>query len=137
MVRMANVPGDGVVVDLGAGDGRLLVAARKAVPSCSAVGFEAHEGRAEGLRALAGLTVQQMKIQDAIESRQQILQVADVVFLYLLDSSNLAIRDGLRSVMKPGARIVSHDFAMGDWEPSAAETVFADDRTHKVYRWVV
>lgn len=141
MIRMANITDDSVVIDMGAGDGRLLFAAHAAANAVVAIGYELHKERHAALvdrihaKSLGhAVTVCRYSIQQALE-RPDVGQ-ADVVFLYLLDSSNMLIRDRLRAAMKPGARIISHDFRMGDWEPEASETVMAD-RLHKVYRWVI
>ena len=145
MIRMAKITDDSVVIDMGAGDGRLLFAAHAAAERVLALGYEVHQGRFDALRekiALRNLggwvAAKYCAIQDALdkEPMRHEIQRADVVFLYLLDSSNLLIRDRLRAAMKPGARLISHDFRMGDWEPEASETVMAE-RLHKVYRWVI
>jgi hypothetical protein len=60
----------------------------------------------------------------------------DVVTLYLLPSVNLRLRPVLQEGLKPGARVVSHDFDMGDWKEDKKETVKAD-REHTVYLWTI
>lgn len=144
MVRLAQITDDSLVIDMGAGDGRLLFAATAAAERVTALGYERHEGRHDALRkkvlarGLGGqVLLKSCDIQDALELDAGTINVADAVFLYLLDSSNMLLRDRLRAVMKPGARIISHDFGMGDWQPDAVETVMAEDRMHKVYRWVI
>lgn len=145
MVRMAGISDDTLVIDMGAGDGRLLYCAYADASRVTAIGYEAHQGRYDALReaiasrGLAGwVQVKYCDIQRAFDddARRHEIQKADVVFLYLLDASNMLLRDRLRSVMKPGARLISHDFRMGDWEPEASDTVMAE-RIHKVYRWVI
>lgn len=144
MVRLAQITDDSLVIDMGAGDGRLLFAAAGAAQRVTALGYEKHQGRFDALRdkvlarGFGGqVLLKSCDIQDALELDAGTIKTADVVFLYLLDGSNMLLRDRLRAVMKPGARIISHDFGMGDWQPDTTETVMAEDRTHKVYRWVI
>ena len=62
----------------------------------------------------------------------------DVVTLYLLPSVNLELKPILQKGLKPGARVVSHDFDMGDdWKADKREEVDADNRTHIVYLWTI
>ena len=70
----------------------------------------------------------QFRKQDLFETN---VSEATVVALYLLPSLNLKLRPKLVAELKPGARIVSHAFDMGDWTPSAAKTI--DDRP--IYLW--
>jgi hypothetical protein len=60
----------------------------------------------------------------------------DVVTLYLLPEVNLRLMPVLQKGLKPGARIVSHDFDMGDWKADKTEEVTAD-RTHTIYLWTI
>ena len=107
MIRMANITDDSLVIDLGAGDGRLLFAAYNTADRVTALGFEKHQQRFDALRekiigrSLGGwVTVKYSDIQDALSDSYE-LSKADVVFLYLLDSSNMLLRDKLRAAMKP------------------------------------
>lgn len=144
MIELAEITDDSLVIDLGAGDGRLLFAAAAAAERVTALGYEAHVGRLDALRERIGghryqqwVTVKQCDIQAALDQNpmRHEIGMADVVFLYLLDSSNMLLRDRLRERMKPGARIVSHDFHMGDWKPEKTAKVECEDRTHTVYVW--
>jgi len=126
MVALGDVAGK-YVVDLGAGDGRLMVAALEA--GCRGVaGYELHEERYMALLAKS-LGVYQQDIRTADVS------VADVVFMYLLPTSNAELKQKLLSEMKPGALVISHDFDMPDWEPETRESVKCADRNHAVYVW--
>jgi ribosomal protein L11 methylase PrmA len=132
MIELGGVkPGD-VVYDLGSGDGRIVIAAAKR--GAKAVGFEIDgdlvKQSQENIRA-AG-------VQDAAEIRQQdILTVdlspASVVTMYLLPDVNLKLRPNLLSQLKPGSRVVSHSFDMGDWKPDKIERV--EGRT--IYLWII
>lgn len=136
MVRLAELqPGD-LLVDLGAGDGRLMF--RAAEDKAAAVGYELHEDRYSALKLRvanhkhgSGMAVHCKDIRAAD------LGLAEVVTLYLLPVSNAELKAKLLAECKPGARIISHDFAMPDWEPEIVEQVQCEDRIHTVYRWIV
>ena len=72
-----------------------------------------------------------------------VLQVADVsaanvVTLYLLPEVNLRLKPILKRTLKPGSRVVSHDFDMGDdWKPEKTITVKADGFEHTIYLWTI
>ena len=132
MVNLAGVKKGDVVYDLGSGDGRIVIAAAK--KGAKAVGFEIDgdllKQSRENIRA-AG-------VQDAAEIRQQdILTVdlspASVVTMYLLPDVNMKLRPNLLSQLKPGSRVVSHSFDMGDWKPDKVERV--EGRT--IYLWII
>lgn len=134
MLAVANVRGAMHVVDLGAGDGRLLLAALDR--GASACGYELHAGRYEALKAKIDAhparecaCIYQCDIRDAA------IELADVVFMYLLQSSNATLAPKLLAECKPGALIVSHDFSMPDWTPEAIEHVAAEGRTHTIYAY--
>ena len=57
--------------------------------------------------------------------------------LYLLTSVNLKLRPKLLRELKPGTRIVSHNFGMGEWKPDASTAVDVEDISHEVYLWII
>jgi len=132
MVELGGVkPGD-VVYDLGSGDGRIVIAAAK--KGAKAVGFEIDGDLVKQSRE----NIRAAGVQDSAEIRQQdILTVdlsqASVVTMYLLPDVNLKLRPNLLSQLKPGSRVVSHSFEMGDWKPDKAERV--EGRT--IYLWII
>jgi len=65
------------------------------------------------------------------------LSNATVVTLYLLPDINLKLRPKLLRELKPGTRIVSHDFDMGEWEPEQVVQVQGPNRQHTIYYWIV
>ena len=72
-------------------------------------------------------------LQDALNTD---VSEATVVTLYLLSAQNVALRPALTRQLRPGARIVSHNFAMGDWEADAVETFTdADGQSRTLYLW--
>lgn len=118
MLGLANVRDGDVLYDLGSGDGRIPIAAAKRY-DLRAVGIDIDPVRIEEARANA----QAAGVTDEVSFRQEDLFEADfsdatVVTLYLLQSLNERLKPRLLSELKPGTRIVSHAFTMGeDWPP--------------------
>jgi hypothetical protein len=136
MLRVAQIKDGDTVVDLGAGDGRLLFRAIEMAKDVDAVGYEMHEERFKALMSRRGDTVGRVYLHQR-DIREADLHSADVVFLYLLPTSNAELKAKLLAECKPGTRIVSHDFGMPDWEPDQIEKPLAEDRAHTVYMWRV
>lgn len=134
MLAIAGVKAGDHIVDLGAGDGRLLFAALD--KGASVCGYELHQERFEALKAKIEAHPHKESAcvyQDDI--RKAAIELADVVFLYLLQSSNAELKPKLLAECKPGALIVSHDFSMPDWAPEAVETLIAESRAHTIYAY--
>ena len=138
MLTMAQVGKGDVVYDLGSGDGRLVITAAKKF-GARGVGVDIDPARIAEGRANA----KQAGVEQLVEFRQQDalttdLSQATVVTLYLLSSSNVKLRPRLLSQLKPGARIVSHQFGMGDWAPDKVETFTDTNGTSRtLYLWTV
>jgi SAM-dependent methyltransferase len=138
MIRMAEVGKGDVVYDLGCGDGRIVIAALKA-GAARGVCVEIDPARIEEARVNA----RRAKLEDRIRFMQGDLfltPIADatVVTLYLLPAVNLRLKPRLLSELRPGARVVSHDFDMGDdWKPEQQESFPETGHTHKVFRWTI
>ncbi|MBB4633211.1 SAM-dependent methyltransferase [Sphingosinicella soli] len=133
MLEMADVKDGDVLYDLGSGDGRIPIAAAKRF-KLRAVGIDIDPERIAEARANA----KEAGVADAVSFRQEDLFQADfseatVVTLYLLDTLNEKLMPRLLKELKPGTRIVSHAFRMGDWEPE--QTADVDGRS--VYYWTV
>jgi uncharacterized protein (TIGR03000 family) len=124
MMKLAGVGKEDVVYDLGCGDGRLVIAAVRDFGAKSGVGVDLDPKRLEEARRNA----QEAGVEKQIELRKEnVLHVKDlskatVVMLYLSDDLNELLRPILEKQLKPGARIVSHRFRMGDWKPDKTET---------------
>jgi SAM-dependent methyltransferase len=143
MLTLAKVTKDDYVIDLGSGDGRILrTAARKF--GARGFGVDIDEELVQRSRMLAR--------RDGVDERvsflaQDLLATgisdASVLTMYLLPSINMMLRPRLLSELKPGTRVVSHDFDLGDWEPDAAETLYAKEKygasggDSTVYLWIV
>jgi SAM-dependent methyltransferase len=132
MIEIAGVKKGDVVYDLGSGDGRIVITAAK--KGARAVGFDVDGDLVKESRE----NIRKAGVQDLAEIRHQdILTVdlsgASVVTMYLLPDVNLKLRPNVLSQMKPGSRVVSHAFDMGDWKPDKTERV--NGRT--IYLWTV
>ena len=133
MLKLAEVHKGDVVYDLGCGDGRTVVTAAKTY-GVRAVGIDINPERI----AEAKENVQKNGVGKLVTLRNEDLFEADikdasVVTLYLLTSLNIKLRPKLWRDLKPGTRIVSHSFDMGDWKPEKTENI--DGRT--IYLWRV
>jgi ubiquinone/menaquinone biosynthesis C-methylase UbiE len=133
MLEMAQVGPKDVVYDLGSGDGRIVIAAARKY-GARGVGIDIDPERIKEARANA----RKAGVEKKVEFRQGDLFDANigdatVVTIYLLSGINLKLRPKLLSELKPGTRIVSHAFDMGDWKPVATAKV----STSTVYYWVV
>jgi SAM-dependent methyltransferase len=133
MLSMAQVTPQDRVLDLGAGDGRIAIAAAKAPFGARAVGIEYDPD----LVKLASCRVQVEGLADRVrivegDIFQEDFGDASVVTLFLLPQLNLCVRHRLLA-MPPGTRVVSHQYAMGDWRPEKSAQVQGRD----VHLWVV
>jgi SAM-dependent methyltransferase len=136
MLKMVNVTKEDKVYDLGCGDGRIVVMAAQKY-GAKGVGVDIDPQRIkesnENARA-AGVTDKvEFHIRDLFKMD---FSDATVVTLYLLPDINVKLRPRLLDELKPGTRIVSHDFMIGDWKPDKQQTVEAS-RTHSLYFWWV
>ncbi len=138
MLELAKVSGDDVLYDLGSGDGRIPISAAQKYNVRRGTGVELDPELVEESRANA----ESAGVSDRVEFLQQDLFKTDlsdatVVTLYLLPNVNLELRSKLLRELKPGTRIVSHDFDMGEWQPEQVVNVQSDTRQHTLYYWVV
>ncbi|HZM32984.1 MAG TPA: class I SAM-dependent methyltransferase [Burkholderiales bacterium] len=132
MLEVAKVGPNDVLYDLGSGDGRIVIAAAR--KGARGVGIDIDPQRIREARENA----RKAGVANRVEFRQGDLFKADlsgatVVTLYLLSSVNQKLRPKLLSELKPGTRIVSHSFDMGDWKPELVEHVGSST----IYSWVV
>jgi tRNA G37 N-methylase Trm5 len=137
MLVLANVKKEDFVVDLGCGDGRIPVTAARKY-GARGLGVDIDPVRiAEANANAKAAGVERLvtfKLQDAMTTD---VSKATLVTTYLLSASNLKLRPILTKEMKPGTRIVTHNFSMGDWAPEKSDT-FKDaegrSRTIFLYR---
>lgn len=133
MLAMADIRPDDVVVDLGSGDGRILIAAARS-HGARGIGVDIDPARIREANANA----QAAGVTNRVAFRREDLfrtpiRDADVVTLYLLQEINLRLRPRLLAEMRPGARVVSHAFDMGDWRADQRQQV----GTAAIYMWIV
>lgn len=133
MLKLAKVTKNDVVYDLGCGDGRIVITAAKEY-GATGVGIDIDPKRIEE----ANENAREAGVTDKVKFINADLFEADfskasVVMLYLLTSVNLQLRPQLLEQLKPGTRIVSHSFGMGDWEPE--QTIYVDGAT--LHFWTV
>ena len=136
MLRLAEVTAGDVVYDLGSGDGRIVIAAARD-RGARGVGLEIDPV----LVAQATERARRLGLADRLTFRQQDLFEADltpatVVTLYLSPDLNRRLRPKLLRELRPGARIVSHSFDMGDWAPARTVQVSSHEGSHTLYLWV-
>ncbi|MCP5110799.1 MAG: class I SAM-dependent methyltransferase [bacterium] len=133
MLELAGVgPGD-VVYDLGCGDGRIVIAAAKK-HGARGVGVDINPERVDeavGNAKTEGVSDKVKFIEQDLFKAE--IGEASVVMLYLLQSVNEKLRPKLLAELKPGARIVSHLFTMGDWKPEKQTLV----NGRKIFFWRV
>ena len=136
MLKVAKVGKNDVLYDLGSGDGRIPITAAKRFGT-RGVGVDIDparvtEARANAVKAGVADKVTFMQ-QDLFETD---IKEATVVTLYLLPDVNLRLRPKLLADLKPGTRVVSHNYDMGDWKPLQTITVKVPEE-HTIYYWVV
>ena len=138
MLELAQVKKGDVVYDLGSGDGRIVVTAAKKY-GVRAIGFEIDPERIkeshENIKK-AGVGKSGRNPPAGYSHRRSV--GANVLTMYLLPEVNLMIRPNIWKQMKPGSRIVSHDFDMGDWKPLKTEHIKdGSSWDHTLYLWHV
>src|SRR5579864_2651052 len=144
MLKLADVQKTDVVYDLGCGDGRIVVAAAKEY-GAHGVGIDINPERIQEAEANA----RKAGVEKLVRFEENDLFDADiheatVVTLFLLNSVNLKLRPKLLKDLKPGTRIVSNTFDMGDWKPDK-EMTLPDDMdcdgasflSHSFFLWIV
>jgi precorrin-6B methylase 2 len=131
MLKLAGVHRGDVLYDLGSGDGRIVVTAAKEY-GVRGTGIDINPERI----AEANENAQKAGVTNLVRFRNEDLFEADikdasVVTLYLLTSLNIKLRPKLLHDLKPGTRVVSQTFDMGDWRPEKEEEVDG----HRIYLW--
>ncbi len=139
MLEMASVSDKDIVYDLGSGDGRIPITAVKKYNALRATGVEINPDLVQESQNNA----KKAGVSDRVNFLQQDLFKTDlsdatVVTLYLLPDVNLKLRPKLLQELKPGTRIVSHAFDMGDWIPDRVEQVKdKNGRSYTLYQWTI
>jgi|SRR5580704_5344897 SAM-dependent methyltransferase len=133
MLKLAGMTKNDLVIDLGCGDGRIVIAAAKEY-GAHGIGVDIDPERIKEANENAG----KEGVTNLVEFRQGDLFDADirkatVVTLYLLPSVNMKLRPKLWRELKPGTRVVSHTFDMEDWKPDKVEEVGGS----QIFLWVI
>ncbi len=133
MLKLAGVKNGDVVYDLGSGDGRIVIMAAEKF-GARGVGVELNSERIK----LSIENAQKAHVQNRVRFLQQDffktdISEATVVTLYLLSSVNLELKPKLLKELRPGTRIVSQSFDMGDWKPDKEIEV----NGRRIYLWIV
>ena len=137
MLRLANVQKIDLLYDLGCGDGRIVVTAAQKF-GARAIGVDIDPDRiqeSEENAAKAGVKDRVKFIQGDLF--QADFHDASVLSLYLLTSVNLKLRPKIIRELRPGTRVVSHNFGMDTWKPDKTESVMVDEINHDVFLWIV
>jgi SAM-dependent methyltransferase len=133
MLKLGHAGRKDLVYDLGCGDGRIVIMAAKRYGS-RGVGIDINPERIRQAKAnarrdgVADLVT--FQVGDVYNAN---LRNATVVMLYLLPDMNLKLRPKLKAELKPGARIVSHSFDMGDWNAKKQKVIGGE----RIYLWVL
>src|SRR5215467_2608258 len=139
MLKLAGVKSTDTVYDLGCGDGRIVITAAKTF-GAHGVGVDINPERVADARANA----KKAGVENLVRFEENDLFEADiheatVVTLFLLPNINLKLRPKLLQDLKPGVRVVSNTFDMGDWKPEKEATVGdADEQaylSHRLFLW--
>jgi hypothetical protein len=142
MLKLAGIGPRDFVVDLGSGDGRIVIAAAKQL-GARGLGVEIDGALVSRARSEA----QRQGVADRVQFREENLFITDfghatAMTLYLYPRVLMQLRPRLLGELKPGTRIVSHDFDMEDWQPDARVTVPVPGKPYgppssEIYLWVV
>ncbi len=137
LLDLAQVGPEDVLYDLGCGDGRVLIRAAQRWGT-RGVGIDIDPERLAQTR----LALQAAGVESLITLHQQNLydtdlHAATVVMVYLLPHLNVKLRPRLQSQLRSGARIVSHQFDMGDWQPDRILHLVPSEEDSTLYLWVI
>jgi len=143
MLKLADVKNTDIVYDLGCGDGRIVIAAAKTY-GARGVGIDIDPARIREAKENA----KKAGVENLVRFEENDLFQADfreatVVTLFLLRSINLKLRPKLLQELRPGTRVVSNTFDMGDWRPDKEQSLpGADDDestylSHKFFLWTI
>ncbi len=137
MLEMAKVTKTDHLIDLGSGDGRIVITAAKRY-GARGMGVEIDPALVRKAREnaqAAGVADRATFVEgDIFEAN---IRDATVITMYLLADINMRLRPKLLNDLKPGTRIVSHNYDLGDWKPARTATVSVGGIEHTVYFWVV
>lgn len=131
VLSLAELRDNDVFVDLGAGDGRFLIAAAEVNPTVKAIGYEASLERYSGIKAL----VRERKLGNRIAVRNSDIMTtagddiaeATVIYMYLLQGTTNQVIQAFKERIQPGTRIITHDFTIDSMKPEKTLTVTTEN----------
>ncbi len=134
MLELAELKPNEILVDLGSGDGRILIIGATEFKAGMCIGVEIRPELVKTARE----KVKKMNLEKTVEIihgniYDYQLNNANVVTLYLLTSVNEKLRPKLERELKEGSRVVTHDFEIPSWVPYKSEEIYDSGRTHKIY----
>ena len=137
MLSMAKVSGNDVLYDLGSGDGRIVITAARKFGT-RGIGYDLDPERVSEARENA----RKAGVTDKVRFEQQDIFTAKindatVITMYLLPDVNMRLRPKLLSELKPGTRIVSHNYDLGDWQPVQRKEMDVSGVNHTLFLWIV
>ena len=137
MLAMARVGKGDVLYDLGSGDGRIVITAARNFGT-RGVGYDLDPERIQEARDNA----RRAGVSNLVRFEQQDIFTAKfddatVVTMYLLPDVNLRLRQRLLAELRPGTRIVSHNYDLGDWQPLQRKTMDITGINHTLFLWIV
>jgi SAM-dependent methyltransferase len=136
MLELAEVRKEDLLYDLGSGDGRIVITAAKRY-GARAVGFEIDRVLVKNSRE----RIREAGLEHLVEIREQDVRTVDlspasVLTMYLSRGANLRLRSAITRQLKPGSRVVSHDFGMGDWKPDRIDQLTdSAGLSRTIYLW--
>ena len=137
MLALARVGPHDVLYDLGCGDGRIVITAATE-RGARGVGIDLDPARIAQANAgaqRAGVNVRvRFVVQDLFQTD---FSEASVVSLYLFPEMNARLKPKFLAELKPGSRVVSHEFGIGDWAPADGRTVETNGRRHQIWLYLV
>jgi precorrin-6B methylase 2 len=138
MLKLADLKEKEVLVDLGAGDGRILFIGALEFNAGKCIGVEIRNDFVKNIEEKIRKYNLENKVQIVHGNLFEYpLKEANVVTLYLLTSVNEKLRSKLEKELRPGSRVVSHDFEIPGWVPTKVEEIYDSGRTHKIYLYTI
>jgi SAM-dependent methyltransferase len=137
ILQLAQVGPRDVVYDLGCGDGRIVIAAARDF-GARGVGIDLDPRRIEDANAAARSAGVDKRVRFAVQDLFETdFSEASVLVLYLFPELNARLKPKILAELKPGSRVVAHQFLIGDWPPLRRERFVVGTMDHTAYLWVV
>lgn len=138
MLEVAKVGPDDVVYDLGCGDGRIVITAVKEFKARKAIGIDINDERIQE----ATKNVKENGLEGRVVIKkgnffEEDLSEATVITMFLLTNVNEMLRPKLEKELKPGTRVVSHEFEIRGWTPKEVVKVEDGNMNHIVYLYII